>query len=450
MFGLFSKQKQADKQFNLALENLFQYWGQDLPILNSDAHDYINRIWKNIPIVYECTNIIYKKVVKTPLVFYRVKNERASKAYKNMQRKDTPEALVLKAQAYEEVDVPTLSKLLEQPNGQQDWNNFVGIWVLSYLLTGNSYVWKDVSRTTKKPLEIWAFPSLQINSGGVYNPVKNYSQFHNTDNERNYPADQVYHTKTPNPNFTIMGDQLYGVSPLRAYLEPLRTIEEANTQASKQMRNGGVLALISPARAEDQLSRDQREAFMDKFKKALRGQQSFNRFMTSNIAMDVQQVGLPSSDLDLLAIKSADEESIYRLFGIPLARYSQKASTQNNQEQSNKQLIWDAIEPITDLIGNMLTKFIGVHYDNTVIELDITQLPEMSVNMKEVSEYALPLVKHGVISREEARFIFKYGETGLDFMNDFWYDDKPLRKIYDGTIQPNNNNNNNGANNDNS
>lgn len=437
MFGLFSKQKEADKQFNLALENLFQYWGQDLPILNSDAHDYINRIWKNIPIVYECTNIIYKKVVKTPLVFYRVKNERASKAYKNMQRKDTPEALVLKSQAYEEVDVPALSKLLEQPNGQQDWNNFVGIWVLSYLLTGNSYVWKDVSRTTKKPLEIWAFPSLQINSGGIYNPVKNYSQFHNTDSERNYPAEQVYHTKTPNPNFTTMGDQLYGVSPLRAYLEPLRTIEEANTQASKQMRNGGVLALISPARAEDQLSRDQREAFMDKFKKALRSQQSFNRFMTSNIAMDVQQVGLPSSDLDLLAIKSADEESIYRLFGIPLARYSQKASTQNNQEQSNKQLIWDAIEPITDLIGNMLTKFVGIHYDNTVIELDVTQLPEMSVNMKEVSDYVIPLVKHGIISREEARFVFRYGETGFDFMQDFWYDDKPMRKIYSGEIQPN-------------
>jgi len=445
MFGLFNKQKKAEKQFNLALENLFQYWGQDLPIINSDAYEYINRIWKNIPIVYECTNMIYKSVVKTPLVLYRVKNERARKAYKMTQRKDSPEAQVLKAQAYEEVEVPALMKLLMQPNEQQDWNNFVGVWVLSYLLDGNAYVWKDLSKTTKKPLEFWAFPKLQINSGGTYNPVKSYSQFSNTDNERNYPADQVYHTKTPNPNFTITGDQLYGVSPLRAYLEPLRTIEEANMQASKQMKNGGVLALISPARAEDQLSRDQREAFMDKFKQALRSNQSFNRFMTSNIAMDVQQVGLPSSDLDLLAIKSANEESIYRLFGIPLARYSQKASTQNNQEQSNKQYVWNAVEPITDLLGDMLTKFIGIHYDNTVIELDITQLPEMSINMKEVSEYVLPLVKHGVISREEARFIFKYGDTGLDFMKDFWYDDKPLRKIYSGDMQPNNNTNSQGA-----
>lgn len=435
MFG-FNKKKEADKQFNLALENLFQYWGNDLPVINSDAYDYINRIWRNIPVVYEATNIIYKKVVKSPLVFYRVKNGKSYKAYKQLDRKDTPQALLLKSQSFEEVSDPALERLLDQPNPQQDWNNFIGVWVLSYLLTGNAYVWRNLAKTTGKPIELWCFPELFINSGGTYNPVKSYSQFYNTDSVINYPAKEIYHSKTPNPNFTIMGDQLYGVSPLRAFLEPLRTIEEANSQSSKQMKNGGVLALLSPTRAEDQMSSDQRKGFMDKFKEALRSQQSFNRFMTSSIAMDVQQVGLPSSDLDLLAIKSANEESIYRLYGIPLARYSQKSSTQNNQAESNKQLIYDAVSPLTDLIGEMLTKFVGTYYKDIVIELDVMQLPEMAVNMKEVAEYIIPLVKSGILNRDEARFAFKYGETKLDYMLDYWIDDKPMSKIYDGTIQP--------------
>lgn len=437
MFG-FNKKKAVEKEFNLALENLYQFWGNDLPIQNVDGCGYINRIWKNIPIVYEATNIIYKKVVKSPLVFYKVKNQKAFKTYSKLEKKDTPHALVLKAQALEEVSNEALEKLLDKPNPQQDWNNFIGIWVLSYLLTGNAFVWKNMARSTKRPIELWCFPDLHIISGGTYHPIKSYSQFFETSSERNYPSEEIFHSKTPNPSFSLMGEQLYGVSPLRAFLEPLRTIEEANTQSSKQMRNGGVLAMLSPSNKEDQMTSEQRKEFMNKFKEALRSEQSFNRFMTSSIAMDVQQVGLPSSDLDLLSIKSANEESIYRLFGIPLARYNQKSSTMNNQAESNKQLIYDAVSPLTDLIGEMLTKFVGVHFDNIVIELDAIQLPEMAVNMKEVTEYIVPLVKHGIINREEARFAFKYGETGKDFMLDFWYDDKPLSKIYSGEMQPNN------------
>ena len=205
------KKKESEKQFNLALENLFQYWGTDLPIQNFDDHGYINKIWRNIPVVYDATNKIYKKVIKSPLVFYKVKNEKSLKAYKSLERKDTPHALVLKAQALEEVSVPALEKLLEQPNPQQDWNNFVGVWCLSYLLTGNAYTWKNMAKSTKRPMELWAFPDLHIISGGTYNPVKSYSQFFETTSEKNYPAEEIYHTKTPNPDFNIMGNHNDGL-----------------------------------------------------------------------------------------------------------------------------------------------------------------------------------------------------------------------------------------------
>lgn len=434
------RKKRKEKEFDRVMENLYQFFNKDLPIINIDSYGYINKIWRNVGVVYECTDLIYKKVIKSPIVLYKIKDAKAYKRYQKMTIKDSPQAILTKGQALEEIDNDALSALLANPNPQQDYNSYIGILVLSYLLTGNSYAYNNMSDVTNRPYESWAFPELQINSGGMYNPVKGYTQFADMDIQKEYPADSIYHLKTPNPQFDINGSQLYGVSPLRAYLEPLRTIQEANKQSSMQMKNGGSVVLMTPRDKEDQLNKDQRQSYMDRFKKALKSTASDMRYMTTSIPMDVQKVGLSNGDLELLGIESAREESIYRAYHIPLARYSQKASTMSNQAESNKQLIYDAIAPMCDVIGAMLTNHIGKHFGNTIIELDYLQLPEMAINMKEMVDYIIPLVDSGIISRDDARHAFKYGETGLDYMQAYWYKNQPLEKLYDGTLTANNNN----------
>lgn len=440
MFGFNrnKKQEQIKKDLELLANiNLFSFLGADLPIINGDANQYINKIWRSIGVVYTATSLIYEKTYQCPLVFYKVKNDRAYKKLQKIQPNEDNRSQysILKAQALEEVDAPSgLDDLIKQPNPQQRWSDFLGVFCLAYLLTGNSYVYKNVAKTTKKPLEMWAFPELHIESGGMYNPIKSYYQFFNTDSQKQYPAETIYHARTPNPAFDINGSQLYGVSPLRAFLEPLRTIEESYKQASKQMFNGGVLALMSPRREQDGLTAEQRNAFMDKFKNALRSSAPGNRFLTSSIAMDVQKVGLPSVELDLLNIRSADEKAIYKAYKIPLARYSQEASTYNNQAESNKQLVYDAVSPIAKVVSDMLTNFIGIHY-GVIIELDPMQLPEMAVNMKEQLEWIVPAVNNKVITPDEARFQLGYTELNQDYSRSLYHMDKPLEKIYDGTIQ---------------
>lgn len=434
-----NKQKEVDKAIeNLANLNLYQYIGNDLPLINSDGFDYINSIWKKIGVVYECTDLIQKKVAKTPILFYKVKNKSKAQQYKSLKDKTTKQAILLKAQSYEEIEPSSaLFDLINNPNPQQNLSNFIGIFVLSYLITGNSYTWKNMSKSTNRPLEMWAFNQLTINSGGTYNPVKSYTQFCNTDLEKEYPADQIYHAKTPNLSFDQTGSQLYGVSPLRAFLNQLRTIEESHNQAGKQMKNGSVLALLSPTGKEDQLTHEQRSGFMDALKKGLRSNQDFSRFMISSIPMTTTQIGLPSADLDLLNIREADEQAIYRLFGVPLQFYSQESSSYNNSQTAVKKLVLDAVAPMCDILSDMLTNFIGVHFNDTVIQLDYTQLEDMNQSMEELVKGMIPLVEKGVISRDEMRFALRYGETGIDFMKDFWFNDKPLSKIYDGTLQPN-------------
>lgn len=430
---------------NLANLNLFQYIGDNLPIINDDANEYINRWWRNISAVYTVTTLISEKVYQCPIVFYEVKDKRA---YKKFQRtKATPNNIehynILKAQALTEVDAPqALEDLINQPNPQQRWSDFLGVFCLSYLLTGNAYVYKDVAKTTGRPISMYSLNDLKIMSGGVYEAVKAYYQFWETANERMYPAETIYHAKTANPSFDVMGSQLYGVSPLRAALEQLRTIEESHKQTSKQMRNGGVLGLFSPSGKEDQLTSEQRKAFLDKFKGGLRDNRSFNKFMISNLSLDYNQIGLPPADLDLLNIESASMEAIYRIYKVPLARLNQDAATYNNQSESNKQLCYDAIFPLAKVASDMLTNHIGKHFD-VVIQLDGMQLPEMSVNMKEQLEWLKEAVNNKILTPDEARYQLGYSEFKREWTGELYHNDKPLSKIWDGTAQQSNNNNNN-------
>lgn len=448
MFGIFNKKEEIKQIDNKALENMFAFLGQDLPIVNSDGYDYINNILAKVGVVYECTDLIYKKVIKSPLTFWKIKDKKAYKLYQDRERKDTPQALALKAKAMEEVEIKALSDLLDKPNPQQSYSNFIGILVLSYLLTGNSYTWKQLSKATGRPIELWAFPELFIESGGTYNPIKSYYQFYQTESQKQYESSSIWHSKTPNPSFDIMGSQLYGISPLRAYLEQLRAIEEGNKQASKQLKSGGVLSVIFPRDKDDEWQSDQRKAFIDKARKNLNSMEDYSRISASSIALDSKQIGLPSVELDLLNINSANEEAIYRAYHVPLQYHNQKASTSNNQSTAVKQLVYDAVAPMCDVISEMLTNFVGVHFDNTVIILDYTQLDEMSVNMKEIADYVVPLVQSGVLSRDDARTMFRFDDTGLDYMQEYWIGNQPMSKLFSAELQPTSNNN--GSNNNNS
>lgn len=420
------RRKKRDITKDLANINLFQFLGNDLPIINSDGYDYINRIWRNIGAVYECTDLIYKKVLNSPLTIYKVKSQSEYRKYQALKDKNSFDAKVSKAKALEEVSIQALEDLLYTPNEQQNYTNFIGILALSYLITGNSYMYKEIAKSTKRPLRLWAFPEMHIESGGTYNPVKEYFQFYSTEKEKRYPAEDIYHLKTPNLSFDISGSQLYGVSPLRAYLEPLRTIEESYKQSSKQMKSGGVLSVIFPLNKEDSFEREQRKAFMEQVKKALRSSDEFSRLTTSSVAIDSKQIGLSAGELDLLSIRSASEEAIYRCFHVPLARYSQKASTQNNQSVSNIQLIYDAVAPLCEVISEALTRHVGIHYDNAIIELDWSRLPEMAVNMKDMQDYIGKQVDLGIISRDEARAMFGYSETGESEMKGYYYKGRKL------------------------
>lgn len=405
-----------------------------LPTLNEDGNEYVANSFRTIGAVYETTDLISKKVINTPFVFYKVKDAKKLKQAKQMEKEQPIAAYLLKLQAVEEIDNNALSDLLAKPNPYQNGSQLLWTIALTYLLNGNSFNY--TLKASDKTKQIWCIPNMTIvaDEQNLLDPLLGYRMIYGV-NERTFAKNEIYHLKTGNPaNIDNTFQYLYGISPLRAYLEPMRTIKEAKLQASKQAKNGGVFGILSPKDKEDQFGKEQRKQLQEKFKDARQSSDELARVFPSAIALAWQSIGLPIADLQLLELVSANEVDIYRAYHVPQQYHDQQSSTKDNQSLATRQLIYDAVAPVCDAISEFLSA-IGKEYGVDRVELDYTQLPEMAINMKEVAEY-LKSIPEGTLTPNEMRAALKYGEKTDAYLNEHYINKGKvtMRSVAGGTV----------------
>lgn len=391
-----------------------------MPTINEDSYDYIGAQRKIAP-VYDATDLIMQKVIASPIVTYRVKDREKLERSKQLEKSDPTAAFVLKKEAIEEVKDLSLNKLLQAPNPYQTQKQFIWSLGLMYLLQGNAYVYGNKTETGKA-LELFPIANMKIlvNTNDQFDPIRGYQMMYGQDVLSTFRKDQIYHLKTGTPaNLDWDWRYIYGISPLRPHLENMRTIDEAEKQASKQVRNGGVFGILSPKAKEDEFSAPQRQQLHDKMKQARSSNDELARVFPSSISLDWKQIGLTSADLQLAQLTMDKCKAIYRTYHIPEQYLSSERSSYNNVSTAVKQLIYDAVAPLCHTLSEMLTKFVGKEYGDIIIELDYTQLPEMAINMAEMTKYLEVLVSSGIITPNEARVALRYGEVDDPVMNQF-------------------------------
>lgn len=410
---------------NLAQKNIFYWLGNDQPIVSEDNFQYIKEGYMSVGAVYECVDLIMKKVLACPIICYRIKSEQGYKKFENLLKSNNPidvvKASKMKADVLEEVSPDNVQRLIDQPNPKQTWDEFISMIVALYLITGNSLVYGNASeeRSRKKEWsEIWALPfapdMITIESGGVYDPVKKYTiNYNGGEDSLKFDADEIKHIKTINPDYSTMGNQLFGMSPLRPYISNLLADKFGTDQAAKILRNGMKFGMLTPRHKEDALSREQGDNLSDKLKEVFYSNEAMKRIIPGSIAMDYVPIGLDISDLRLLEISKASREDIYRAYHIPLTYAYNDSSTFNNKASDGKQFIYQAVAPVADAICKSLSQFICTPYnkDKTkyILKFDYMSLPEMSVDMKDMASW---MGTSWWLSGDEKRYGMGYSELG--------------------------------------
>lgn len=434
----------AARLADLYYENVFRWMNNDMPVMKPESFDYAKDAYFSSTSVYECLSLLFNHIMSYKWIQYEIVDGGKEREWKQKARSedfnDRMIAKVLKQYAVQEIYDPKIDKLLRDPNSQMSGRHLTGLSFLMLGLYGNSYMYGNAGDLrSKKWTELFQLPNeMYIKSGGMFDPIKKYFLYYQTDDQKEFPVEQILHMKTLNPSWDAMGSQLYGVSPLRAYLRSLLTEKIGKDAINKIVNNGGAFGILAPKAKEDQLGLDQRNQLKERLSDAHRGNDPLSRVFPFSIPLEWLQIGLPSADLQLLELAGATRDDIYRCYHIPFTYANNDKSTFNNNSTDGKRLIYDAVAPWCEILSEGFTKFICEPYNSAgkrrVLTLDYLSAPELSEDMGKVMEWVERAIKNGVITPDEARGVIGFGETQLEYMKQFYVGSgmRLLKDIYEG------------------
>lgn len=382
-------------------EKLFAWINNNQPIFWEDnPTSYVQNGYQSNGDVYSCVDLILTKLSYCPLIEYTVKADKIqdSNKFKALATSDYAKAKLYQLQTKAMVETQTqgIQDLLNKPNAYQTTTEWLKQLAGFYLLTGNSYNYYNGLPGSKKWKEMYVLPAPLINiiSGGPFQPVKGYNVF-NSINYRNdvpdFEASNVSHLKTFNPHFSTYGSQLYGQSPLRAYISTLVRNKDARLEQNKQMKNGGVFGILSPDSGAPAITDPKIKADLKKqLETAKNSQDIVSRLFVSGAPAKWLQIGLPSTDLQLLESLALDRIDICNAYHInPVMLGNMNASTDNNMDWAAKQFVYNCVMTLGNTITDKLTRDICPPYETggekKMIMFDYSVLPEMSDDMDKVA-----------------------------------------------------------------
>jgi HK97 family phage portal protein len=334
-------------------------------------------------------------------------------------------ASILKGKALGE---ELLGMPLERPNPTQTWTEFHELYKTFIRLTGNAYIYKmmpEDGMNAGTPVAVYLLPSHDIrivvktNASmlGVESPIDSYMLIQGNQ-YLEFDGEKVIHIKYANPNYSEDGAHLYGQSPLRAALKNLQSSNKGLDLNIKTLQSGGAFGLIHGKGAA--INTEQAREIKDRLQEMNSNPEDLAKIAGVSAEVGFTRLSLTSAELKPFDYLDFDQKQIANVLG-----WSDKllnnadASTMNNVDNERKRVVTDNIKPDLDLLADALNKeFIPLFkgYENAVIMYDISELPEMQQDTKQMVEWAVMLLDKGVIHRDDVREIVTFPPTGEDNM----------------------------------
>ncbi len=295
--------------------------------------------------IYAVISDIAQKGASIPLVCYEVIDDVALKNY-NAARKQraTDENLILikqlktKALRQVEYDNP-IQKLIDNPNPDDNPTNFYETSIGFTAITGNNYWYAptaDMGNDIGKIVQLRIMPS-QFTGLIITNtfPARVIGYELIVDGVRLMQSAEVIHMRFPNYDYSVDGQQLYGLSPLKAGFNLLSLGNAIETTQISSFNNGGPAVLIT----NKSVSPDERAVEqMGRIKKSWNDEYSgpTNKNKYKLMAGDVNAIplGLSPVDMDVIAADERVMDKICNLYHISSIMFNNhSASTESNVKE---------------------------------------------------------------------------------------------------------------------
>ncbi len=251
-----------------------------------------------------------------------------------------------------------LIKVLQRPNDRFSLYQFLYAWATNYNVFGDAFVYgiKGIGRDLGSLSEMYVIPGhrVKIEKGDWKEPIKGIEISGSADTEvidnGQYFQSFIYNLD-PNTYF--------GFSPLIAAAYDCQLLKKGKLRLNTSMDNGGVNAIIAPAKDKDGFVVPQAA---NELEKDLNSNKNANRTMFLRQAVEVTKVGSTPVELSILDGSKEAVTALCFAYGIPVDLYYGQSKYENAKE-AKKSLYESAAIPLINVFCNDLMNF--VKYDES-------------------------------------------------------------------------------------
>lgn len=421
---------------NLFNEAIYKLVGGQTNTYNPTLESLLFKGYGENPDVNAMVNQMASKTTIVPYYIKKIEDENINKQIKRFpidltyQQKQTIKKL--KAKAYDtdsEMPMP-----LEAPNPTQTWNDILFLYKVYLKVCGNVYFYKmspSEGANVGRPAQLYILPShwMQIvlkpnaNMLSVESPI-DYFILQQGNQFVKFPADSIIHVKRSNPFFDYNGSQLYGYSELMSAIRNINSSNNAIDNNTKTMLNSGVYGFIHAGDGATPLTAEQGQSLKDRLVEMDNDTTRLSNIAGSSAKLGFTRVGLTTDELKPFEYLSYDRRTLANCLNWSVDLLNEERSTSggfgvDTLIEARKRVMIDNIKPDLDLLASYLNpQFIQLFkgYENTELEFDISEMPEMQTDMKTMSEW----VNTVPLTLNERREVFNYEELEDEMMNEIY------------------------------
>jgi len=427
------------RSINDALTNVFNqaffaYVGAGLTRYDAKAQTYVEKGYNENTDVYAVVSQISKKFASVPGILNEVKDRKSLKSYKQLYTKSlTPQEYVLKQGLQSKaLDNEEIAEPMDRPNWYQSETEYKELWETFMLLTGNAYQWmlrvKD-GPNAGKPIARFLLPShlvqivLKENAAleSTDYAISHYVLVFGSSFIR-FEAEDVIHSKFPNPNYDLQGSHLYGQSPLRSALIDMQIQNVTKDNSAKSMKSGGSYGFIHAKDGQTPLTSTQALELKDRLIEMQASEQSLGRIAGASAPLGFTQISVDTDKLMPFDYLKSSQKAICNVLGWS------DLLLNNDAKYDNLQAVWKMV------ISNRISPDLKIYEDGlndryyplfrelgkVHLTFDISELPEMQPDMKMLVEWLSSALRMGAINPREFRQALRYSDIDTPEMNTFF------------------------------
>lgn len=372
--------------------------GQGLPVYDRYNQELnINR-YVTLEDVYSIVRRIAKTAAQIPVRVYTVKDQKKFRKYQYAIKSNngTPASIVnmklLKEAALEEVGQgDELQMLLDNPNPLYTRSEFLEGWFTMRMIAGNSYVYNprlEDGVNKGKAVEMWLMPTQYTNPVITQTFPKEITRYQlRLFGIADIDIADVMHSRYFNPQFTVMGDELIGLSPLQALSRNAQKGQSEADYTVGAFQNHGSNGVLSFEELDESSIESIGKMKKDYYAETTGVLNAMKTFWT-NQKVTYTATGLSPVDMQVIESQMITLKKFCNAYGVS-ARLFNNDGTGSIVSDTNavKGLYLNAVIPEVSAWCDIVNKDLAPAYgENYFVDYDITEVAELQTDMKLLAE----------------------------------------------------------------